>query len=190
MSRPAFIVDGEQEQKILQKLCPGSPIKRLNCNGENVELSAAAERAASLIRLIGQAYYPIIVIFDREKRQDSADQVRQELYELIAKEGVCSQVIVGVPDRMIENWILASWNTISTRCQFKGARPGIIEGQNGKSLIKRKLPKGRYYHETIEGVDWFVHSDACEIYTNSSSFKTFADSVSSLNCKWLKLTPS
>ncbi len=184
MSKPAFIVDGQQEQKILQKICPGSPIRRLNCNGETVELAAAAKRAASLIRLIGNAFYPIIIVFDREKRTETAEEIRQELRDLISQEGITTEVIVGVPDRMIENWILGDWETVSTHGKFGGNRPDTIEGKNGKSLISRLLPRGRYYHETIEGVDWFLRGRPEVLYNKSESFRQFADALTTVKCEW------
>jgi len=186
MNNVAFIVDGQQEQKILQKICPGSPIRRLNCNGEHVELVAAAKRAASLIRLIGNAFYPIVMVFDREKRPDSSEKIEKELLRLILQEGITTEVIIGVPDRMIENWTLADWDTVSTHGQLKGKRPDTIEGKNGKSIICKLLPKSRYYHETIEGVDWFLRAKAEILYETSRSFERFADALASINCAWLK----
>ncbi len=186
MSKPAFIVDGQQEQKILQKICPGSPVRRLNCNGEAVELIAAAKRAASLIRLIGDGFYPIIIVFDREKRSKTAEKIREELRDLISREGITTEVIVGVPDRMIENWILADWETVSTQGQLGGNRPDTVEGRNGKSLICRSLPRGRYYHETIEGVDWFLRVRPQIVYDRSESFRQFLDCVTAVNCEWFR----
>lgn len=67
MSNPGFIVDGQMERLIINHFCPDRPVKLLNCNGKDVSLEAAAKHAASLIRLM-KRNYPVILIFDREKK--------------------------------------------------------------------------------------------------------------------------
>ena len=85
MSNPAFIVDGFTELKIIQNICPGRPVKRTDCNGKDVELDAIAKKIALHIRLLGNRYYPIIILVDKENRnisfEDMAEQLRQKLIE-------------------------------------------------------------------------------------------------------------
>ncbi len=186
MSNPAFIVDGQHEQKIVQKLCPGSPVRRLNCNGEQVEISAAAKRAASLIRLIGNKHYPIVIIYDREKRKESADGIRQRFLKYFKDEGITTPCIVGVPDQMIENWILGDWNNVKSKGALRGSPPSRVDGINGKALISKKMPDSCFYHKTIEGVEWLTSASPKEIYSCSPSFRRFADDITGLHCKWLE----
>lgn len=189
MNKPAFIVDGHQEQKIVQKLCPGSAVRMLNCNGQDVELQAAAKRIASLIRLMGNRYFPFIIVFDREERRETAEQVKALLEKSIRDEGVNDQLVFGIPDRMIENWILADW----ANCQTKGCLKNRLksecafEGRNGKSDIRKFLPRDGRYQETIEGVDWFVTADPNTIAQYSCSFREFLVGISRLRCKWLRV---
>ena len=65
MSKPAFLVDGHAEKKIIEKLCPGHPIRLINCNGEDVSLTAIAVRANNLIKSFNTIRYPIIILIDR-----------------------------------------------------------------------------------------------------------------------------
>lgn len=185
MSSPAFIVDGHQEQKIVHHVCPSAPVRRLNCNGDNVAISAAAKRAASLIRLFGNRHWPIVIIFDREGREETWQQVREEFLKCLLCEGVRDQCILGVPDRMIENWLLADWNNSVQRLSLAGGRPQEIEGTHGKSLVRSRLPKGRFYNECTEGFDWFLSASPIVMYKGSSSFRGLADALLMLQCHWL-----
>lgn len=170
MSKPAFIVDGQQEQKIIQRLCLGAAVRVLNCNGEDVELHAAAKRIASLIRLMGNRYYPYVIIFDREKRRESAARIRETLESLIRAEEIVDEIVIGIPDRVIENWLLADWMTIQS--QGKLRPPNVMktfEGSSGKAKIKKLLPKGGIYQETVQGVSWFLEANVKTIFEKSPS---------------------
>jgi len=71
MINPAFIVDGYTELKIVQNICPGQPIKRTDLNGKSVTIVAMAKKIAWHIRLLGNRYYPIIILVDKEEREIS-----------------------------------------------------------------------------------------------------------------------
>lgn len=186
MSQPAFIVDGQQEQKIVQHLCPGAPVRVLSCNGDYVELQAAAKRIASLIRLMGNKYYPYVIIFDREKRKASAETIRERLKELIMAEEIHDEIIIGIPDRMIENWILADWENITLQEKIKNTGVTVtFEGLSGKAKMKKLLPRNSIYHETVQGVSWFLKANVKVIYKNSHSFCLFANALKKLSCDWL-----
>ncbi|MDA8089573.1 MAG: DUF4276 family protein [Nitrospiraceae bacterium] len=187
MSNPAFIVDGHQEQKIIQQICPNSPVRMLNCNGKDVALPAAAERIASLIRLMGNKYYPYIIVFDRESRVASASQIKESLEKLIRSEGISDDLVIGVPDRMIENWILADWDNVKSKGKLKSSKIlPICEGRNGKGLIKRLLPNDGKYQETIQGVDWFLGINVKIAFEKSPSFREFSGTLRKVGCKWLR----
>ena len=52
MSKPAFFVEGKTEQRIVQTLCPGCPVRIINCNGDGVSLEAISKRVGTLARLL------------------------------------------------------------------------------------------------------------------------------------------
>ncbi|MEN6458582.1 MAG: hypothetical protein ABFC63_06590 [Thermoguttaceae bacterium] len=186
-NKAAFIVDGHQEQKIVQRLCPGSPVRRHNCNGRDVEVAAAAKRIASLIRLIGNSYYPFVIVFDRESRTTAAMNLAKDIESQLRSEGITDELIIGVPDRMIENWILADWANAKAKGAFVESRPpASIEGTNGKGVVMKSLPRGGRYHETIEGVDWFIACNPSTLCSKSLSFRHFAHQLRALGCSWLK----
>lgn len=64
MSRPAYLVDGQTEQKVIRKICPSQPVKLIGCNGDAVCLSEIAKRISTHINLFNNNYYPIICIID------------------------------------------------------------------------------------------------------------------------------
>jgi hypothetical protein len=76
-------------------------------NGKDVALKAIAKAAHSLISLFRGRHYPIILIVDREKRDQSSEEIEKELTELLVGLGVpTADLIVSCPDRMLENWML------------------------------------------------------------------------------------
>lgn len=176
--RPAFLVDGVTEQKFVQIVCPGRPVKLVNCNGASVSVAAIARRVASLIRLWGGKYHPIVILVDREDRDVSFDVFADDLEEKIRLEGVGDQLIVGVADRMIENWMLADpavWpgKIIS----------GEVDGTKGSSVIRSYL---KSYDKAANGPGILAKSRPSEIALRSPSFRHFSERLARLNCPWLR----
>lgn len=186
MINPAFIVDGHMEKRILQLLCPGQPIRLLNCNGKNVSYDVAAKHAATLIRLL-KRYYPIIIIFDRENRSDNSIEVADKLLKAIRVHSIQPvDILIGVPDCMAENWMLADINAINT---YYGLSEPItqtcFDGIHGKGKI-RSLIGNKNYSETQDGPEIFIKCSVDSLCSNSSSFKAFYSIIiNSLSCRWL-----
>jgi hypothetical protein len=88
-SDPAYIVEGDLEQKFIQNVCPGCSVRRLNCNGRDVSLEAIARRVGTLGRLLHKRHSPIIVVFDREGRPEPSEQIEETLRQtILAQEGI------------------------------------------------------------------------------------------------------
>lgn len=185
MNNPAFIVDGQMETKIVNFFCPEKPVRLLNCNGRDVKLNAAAKRMASLIRLL-KRNNPIIIIFDRETRDKSSDDIAKELLEEIQKQGIQNvEILIGVPDIMTENWMLASIEGLNAHYKIE-CRQENFEGKNGKSQLK-KIIRPKTYSETVDGPEIIKHCKIENICKNSSSFKQFYDKIEHLNCKKIRM---
>jgi Domain of unknown function (DUF4276) len=178
---PAFIVDGFTELNILRKLCPNQPIKR-SINGKDVSLKRAAEEIVTIIRVLNNRNYPIVILTDREKRNDDflkvANDLKQEVVKLFAEKGIVVDIRVGVADRMIENWILADADALGNHPEI----PTETDGISGKSWIKKVKTN---YSETADGPDLFLKADALKIYKQSPSFKHFVDQLKDLDCFYL-----
>lgn len=184
MTKPAFFVDGQTEQKIIQTICPNIPVQRINCNGDCVELSAIARRVASLVTVLNNKYYPIIIIIDRESRKEKFSDISEKLTDEIKSLGINNDIIVNVADRMFENWILADIESLKKNRKISASKlKATYENTNGKAQLKKLLET---YHETTDGVELFLSSNPKTIKKNSESFNRFVENVNKINCKWLK----
>lgn len=179
MLNPAFIVDGHTEQRFISCICPGQPVRRTNLNGNSVTIEAIAKKIASLIRLLGNRYYPIIVIVDKEDRTQTFEELINELRERIFEHGLNDQDIrIGFADRMIENWIVADFEKIG-RMEDK---PPQTDGLNGASLIKKH--KGSY-DKVIDGVALLLTVNRSVVYQESPSYRHFIDRLHGVECDYL-----
>ncbi len=182
MSKPAFIVDGFTEKLILDRICPGCKITRTDLNGNTVTIAAIAKKVASLIKLLGNKFYPIIIIVDKEDREESCDLLIEELTTGLIQNGCGDQDIrVFFADRMIENWIIADWNVLNNLKD----KPITTDGLRGSKIIKDSLGS---YSKTIDGVELFLKCDSRIIYENSPSFKQMIDGIQDIKCFYKDIT--
>lgn len=147
MPSPAFLIEGHMEQKILQSICPGVPIQRIGCNGTDVPMAVMADFIETLIRLLNNRNHPIIIIFDRERREATCDALVAELSAELERRELNVDFRIGIPDQMIENWILADFKMLANEY---GATPTALnyEGVPGKGRLAALLKDGRRYQET------------------------------------------
>lgn len=180
MSKPAFIVDGFTEKLIIEKICPGCKISRTDLNGNTVTIKAIGKKIATLIKVLGNRFYPIIVIIDKEDRDEPCDTLISQLKQELVENGCGDQDIrIFFADRMIENWILADWQVL----ECTDEKPAITDGLRGSKIIKDK--RGTY-SKTIDGVELFLKCDAKIIYENSPSFKFLIDEIQNLEACYYK----
>lgn len=176
--KPAFLVDGVTEQKFVQTVCKDRPVKIINCNGDTVSAEAIAKRAASLIRLWGGRCFPIVILVDRESRGESAESFCATLINFIRAEGVEDQLVVGVADRMIENWMLGDpdlWPDAEILDN--------VDGLHGASVVKQRMPS---YGKAANGPSLLARCKASAISVRSRSFRAFAEQLVTLRCSWLR----
>jgi Domain of unknown function (DUF4276) len=187
MNKPAYLVEGDLEQKFVQNTCPGSPVKKINCNGERTSLEAIAKRVETLGRLLHKRHSPLIVVFDREGREESSENLEKTFLEVLAQEKIDVPVIVGIPDKNLEAWILADYEMFLQSAKLGASTPiSDFEGRNGKSVIKQLLGDGKSYVETIDGVAWLKAARPDVMQKYSPSFNRLFSALSNLDCWWLK----
>ncbi|WP_157835397.1 DUF4276 family protein [Xanthomonas sp. SHU 166] len=175
--RPAYLVDGITEQRFVQAICQGSPVRLTNLNGNSVSAEAIAKRIASIVRLWKGRHYPIIVVVDLEKRSLSADEFARQVEESVKAQGIEDLLIVGAVDRMIENWMIcdeAVWG--------EGQLRELTDGFSGATELKRMMPT---YDKAADGPTLLIESRASEIAKRSKSFKVFCEKLQGLKCNWL-----
>jgi hypothetical protein len=152
MAEPAFLVDGVMEQKIIARLCPNKAVRRIECNGRDVELEAIVKRVDLHIQNLNNRFHPIIILIDRETRSMSSDEIALYISRRLDERGHANQYVVGVVDRCIENWILADWNNVARKQGFPAKRaPASCEGIQGKGALKRLLPEYMFYTTSLRG---------------------------------------
>lgn len=174
--RPAFIVDGLTEQRFVQSVCKNRPVKILNCNGCSVSSGAIAKRAATIIRVWGGKFFPIVILVDRESREQSAADFQDALVSSIRNEGITDILVVGVADRMIENWMLGDPSIWPEEKPMED-----IDGFNGLAEVRRRMPN---YNKASIGCNLLMNSRASEIAIRSRSFRAIRDQLENIKCKW------
>ena len=183
MTRPAYLVDGHLEKTFIQRTCRRNTVVRLlQCNGEDVAVQAIAKRIVTHCRLLHGRCRPIIVVLDREGRDTSAEQLSADIIVEVQKGGVDDEIIIGVADRNIENWILADVDTVQKLYPNVTLDIPSPDGFNGKSKLRKALGT---YHETTMGVDLLLRCRSSSM-RSSPSFSRFLKKVQHLDCWWLE----
>ena len=184
MAKPAFIVEGQQEQEIVRGICPGHRVIRLGVNGNSVTFAKIAETIHLRILSFNNRYHPIFVIFDREKRAESVEEIISNIcreLEKIPDFDIAQDLIFGVPDRKFEAWILPF---IDSNGNFVENPSNEFEGTESKSeLIRRLATKGIIYKKTSSGVDFFLKINPNKLSRVSNSFSLFSEKAKKY-CNW------
>jgi hypothetical protein len=186
MSRPAYLVEGVLEQRFVQNVCPNAPVRLINCNGHSVSIEAIAKRLGTLGRLLHKRHSPLIVVIDREAREEAAADFKKALAEAMLRENIEVPILIGVPDRNVECWILADFERFVESAGLDApAEPAEFDGCNGKSAIKKLLSEGSPYVETIHGVAWLKAARPEIMADNSPSFLSFLKEIGHIRCWWI-----
>lgn len=183
---PVFFVDGKSEKEVLARVCPGVPAKLTGLNGD-VDLEAIANRISDLFPALGNRYYPLIVVIDRERRSETSLDIESELRELLAKkledQGVnLNDIIVGVSDRNLESWVIAALDIEED--SFDSGNSDIT---NVYSVMRKYVPK---YRKATDAPDIITWSSLPRMYRRSPSFKRFADNIARIECSALSFISS
>lgn len=176
---PAFIVDGFTEKNIIDKICPNRPVRRTDLNGKSVTLDKIAERIGTHLRLFNNKYYPIIIIIDKEDRQQPCEEIIKHIMDKLNSAGFKNDDIrISIADRMIENWLIAD-----TQIFTKKEIPTKIDGINGSSVLKKKYGS---YSKSTDCLKIIKNFNPEIAYINSPSFKHFIDLLDNIDCSFTK----
>jgi len=178
---PAFIVEGDMEQKILGRICRGHPIRKIGCNGDNVSIERMCDFIAAQIRTLNNKNYPIIIIFDREKRAEDCESICKTAIQTLHKLGLADHDIrIFVADREFEDWYLMDRSSICTHFQFEDKLGPL----NGKGGIEKLLESGDIcYHETTIGVDIFFIVSYKKISESCNTFQSMMEVAIEVDCR-------
>lgn len=184
MPEPAFLVEGQMEQRIIQRLCPGKPVRLIGCNGDDVSMAAIAKALNVNLRLL-KNYHPVVILLDRERRTVSSEELITELERILDENGHQGRYVIGMADRTIENWILSDWEHVCSQSPGYKEFTGDSEACHGKSTLRRLMPQNTFYHETTVGVDLFLRCRPKQMRQQSGSFAAFVTKIR-FGCYWLR----
>lgn len=183
MPNPAFLVEGHMEQRFLSNVCPGQPVRRIGCNGDQVSMQGLAKHLETHIRLLPNNY-PLVIIFDRERRVETCAQLELDLRADLKNRGVDNDsLIIGIADRTTENWILADRATLAQQYP-KCAFPKGDDGDFGKSVLSKALKPVDIYNETTTGVSLLKSLNPQNARQHSVSLDDLLDQIK-FDCWWL-----
>ena len=182
MPNPAFLVEGQMEQAIVQRICPGSAVRLIGCNGKDVSMTVLSKALNARLQRLSR-YDPVIIILDREQRTEECNILLNDLSLKLDDLGFSGRYILAMPDRTTEVWTLSDWDEVRRRMPEMKEYHDIAEGRNGKAIIKKLLPDDVVYHETTIGVEMFMSIRPNVVYMKSDSFREFMDKIS-LPCHW------
>jgi hypothetical protein len=178
---PAFIVEGSMEQKILARICSGQPIRRIGCNGDEVSINRMCDFIETQIRTLKNKNYPIVIIFDREKRTETCAEIEIEVLARLNDRGLDSQDIrVFVADREAEDWYLKDVESI---CNHYGL-PEPLNSLRGKGGIERLIGPAIPYHETTVGVELFFVIRHDEVAKKCDVFRRLIETAKDVDCRY------
>lgn len=181
-----LIVDGDSEKIALPTQILANTVIRKSLNGKNVSLGQIANNAIKLAGALSAVNCThIILILDREKRSESAYDIKQALIKSIGMKCGLNFGIV-VADRMFENWLLADIENISTKfpAKFNLNSNGAFESTHGKNEI-RKMTTPNYSLRTDDAGEFFKKIRTSVGVTNSASFSDWIKTLETLTIKYI-----
>ena len=135
MERIIALVEGHTETHFINAAYGNAIVQRPIANGKDVGLDVIAEAIVEHLNTISGSISRVVILLDREGRQMSAKEMRDEILKRLEPSKGGRTIYLGVSDRQIENWIVADQN--SMRARFSDSNytyPG--DGCSGKHLLK------------------------------------------------------
>lgn len=171
LSRLIALVEGHTEATFFEIAHSNARAVRCIPNGKSVPLATIVEEIIDQLELFGGEDVDFFVVFDREGRKESAQEIVKFILDGIEAAGVMRSVVVGVPDREIENWILAETEKMSSMLGADYRYPG--ESTFGKVHFERLLVDE--FHSPTSKAKLLKSCVASNILSESVSFKDFHD---------------
>jgi hypothetical protein len=184
----AFIVEGQLEQRAVQAACPGRRVVLLGANGDDVRMETICDRIETQFRLFSNRYFPIVVIFDREWRNETVEELETVISSILVGRGLDPhQFIFFISDRKFECLFLAhlthDGHTIPSGCPITNS----IDGLDGVSEVRKRLAaSGLRYHKTTTGVYLFRSIRPSIVALKSQNFRRFQSRILRF-CPWAAL---
>ncbi|WLA39487.1 hypothetical protein QNJ95_42730 [Bradyrhizobium elkanii] len=188
MANLAFIVEGQLEQRVVNKACPNHRVVLLGANGDSVAIATICDRIETHFRLFSNRHFPIVVIFDREKRKESCEEIEDATRKELERRSIDpKQFIFFISDRTFECMFLAHIGRDGTYHATGCPATPQVDGLDGVSELKARLDRRKIrYHKTTTGLELFGGVRPAILAAKSSSFKRFQSQILQY-CRWAGL---
>ena len=184
---PVIIVEGHLEHIFIRENC-GTRIKVLKLsNGDSVSPGALAKQIYYQLAALSVQPSYVAILADRESRTEESIDLENLITQALGTYKVTLPFSVHVPDKMIENWIIADSEVLEKEKLELGLVCGT-EGCNGKAKLKQAFKNNnRKYSETEDGPRLLRRCSASKIRHVSPSFARFHSALAQAipECHWL-----
>lgn len=175
-------VEGDMERSAL-KCHFGVKAAKIGINGKSVQMSAIARNLSTDLMRFSQNS-KIIIVFDRETRTESCEELGEELSTLLKRDFPDMSFCIGIPDRDMEAWLFADRELVAKHFRKPVGRRSRFEGEVGAQSIKKHIGPGKYDKMT-DGVALFGKAKWKTIHQNSRSAQLFKIADFLPGCGWL-----
>jgi hypothetical protein len=135
------LVEGHLETHFINLTFQNPIVMRPFPNGRDVSADLIIEAIEERLETIDGTLKRVLILFDRENRNETAASLAQKVRNALQKYSVSRSIYIGVADRMAENWIVADVGRM--RIEFGDLDYSYEgDGTNGKSTL-RKLNGGQ-----------------------------------------------
>lgn len=185
------IVDGMSEYSglpaTLHKLRPGLPEAVMNPIKVDLQpgspVAQTAKRYAGRIRLLEGRVNAVVILIDGEQGQECPGQLAASLAVQLAGAVFCPVAVV-MKNRMLENWLVADFDTVSGlqgRFKFTAADrasviPNRADNVDALRMLKRAAGK-RAYDKVADSQRILGAANPLRMAANSRSFRKFLRSI-------------
>lgn len=191
MSRVAIITEGESEWGALPTLfaqlaaATGSAfltpvLLKVQPDGPPAKIARECKRVFRLLE--EKRVTKVVVVLDREQRQESSGELAQAIDAAIRSTcGFSFELFVVMKDRAFENWVLADLEALrSQRSRFevsasleRAVAPNRADRTDALDLLKHATRGGASYDKRQDSKRTLQKADILRIASNSRSFRHF-----------------
>lgn len=190
MTRNALVVfcEGHTEKRFVEALCGPGTVVRIIGNGKGVRIEHIVAQVASQLRLM-KSVQNAIVILDREKRQEAANVLADDIRAQLEQAHCGVRFAVGIADREFESWIIADKASLARDlgCDVDTLDKINAEGEFGSAILAECFHRhDRPFHKPVDGPRLLKAAEPRAIAQRSPSASAILEQLTDVDCWWLK----
>lgn len=174
MKKLCVLVEGETEKAIIENFCKKKATVNRIHNGRSFRIDKMGERIVTILKnLKHDQFESIIILFDREKRNEKSSDIKKEILEILKSNKIdIGKIIVGIPDRNLESWLAPF---ISCEGDIIESPTSGFDGKlDGYKKIKERLAKKNlHFDKNVDSVNFYKKIIPSNLAKISDSFQSF-----------------